>query len=75
MTEIEFVDRYGPAGPPGFISGCRGECEATGVIPVYLGEYDQRTNRGVEDEQDPHLRRLWMEIHESSDHESEVSQA
>jgi hypothetical protein len=31
---IEFTSRYGPAGPPSWLRGCHGACEAMGFYPV-----------------------------------------
>lgn len=42
MDTIEFTDRYGPEGPPSLRLGCRGDCEGTGYVPVYMPEGDTR---------------------------------
>lgn len=32
---VEFVDRYGEAGPPSWLRACFGQCEGTGRYPVF----------------------------------------
>ena len=34
FENVEFIDRYGSAGPPSWLRGCHGDCEATGWIPA-----------------------------------------
>jgi hypothetical protein len=37
--QIEFTDRYGPAGPPSWLRGCHGDCEAMGFYPTQEPQY------------------------------------
>lgn len=63
---IHFMDRYSALGidPPSPETVCKGHCEGTGVIPIYMKEGDPRTSpklaRGP-DEDDPELIRRWRE--------------
>ncbi len=36
--QIEFTSRYGPSGPPSWLRGCQGDCEAMGWVPVFAHE-------------------------------------
>lgn len=61
---MEFTDRYKALGIPypDPKTMCKGQCEGTGIIPVYMKAGDQRD--GVctpEDEDDPELIKLWLE--------------
>lgn len=66
MTEqIEFTDRYDALGipRPSLLTMCRGDCEATGYVPVFLAEGGTRTETPstirTEDERDPRLVAAW----------------
>ena len=62
LQDVEFVDRYGPKGPPSLLVGCRGPCEAMGIVPVYGDVSESRSGRAViEPERDSILRKLWSE--------------
>lgn len=56
---MEIVDRYTALGPP---SDCKGPCEGTGFVPVFVSK--KRIPKGRRavfklDETDPELRRRW----------------
>jgi len=62
------ADRDGSLASMRFFAGCRGPCEATGVVSVYLEGGDQRGGGRLlaRHETDFLLRFLWMQVHESS---------
>jgi hypothetical protein len=39
FDSIQFTDRYGEAGPPPFLFGCHGDCEAMGFYPEPNAQY------------------------------------
>ena len=64
MTEVEFTDRYQALGI--IPNGCKGQCEGTGWVPVFIAEGDQLRGGGdvcrpSRSEIDPHLRLAWQE--------------
>ena len=61
---MEFTDRYDALGilPPDPKTMCKGQCEGTGWIPVYMskGEHNDSPDRlHKDDETDPVLIALW----------------
>jgi hypothetical protein len=64
--DIEFTDRYRALGIPypSALTVCRGQCEGTGMVPVYM-ESSREPHAGecrpVEQEEDPRLAALWQE--------------
>lgn len=69
-TQIEFTDRYDALGikPPSLLTMCRGQCEATGMIPVFLAEgaayVEDATRVRLPDETDPELIARWRAAEE-----------
>lgn len=63
MTELIGTDRYEALGipPPDPETACDGECEGTGVVPVYMHKGDPKYPHGARpfDEEDPELTRRW----------------
>ena len=47
FENVEFTDRYGSAGPPSWLRGCHGDCEATGWIPAEPEWYSCPACRGT----------------------------
>lgn len=66
---VEFTDRYDALGikPPSMLTVCRGHCEGTGVVPVFVNSARAQANRRPDgaylrdDEQDPKLLTLWKQ--------------
>ncbi len=72
MGQIEFLDRYGPAGPPSWLRACFDQCEATGYVPIYHPDGDPRPKEGciiAETKEDPKYLKAWRkaEAEEPSD--------
>lgn len=69
----EYTDRYQALGIPypDLATMCRGQCEGTGVVPVYMSKGDSRPDNGCreQDETDPEMIRRWemMETEEAAD--------
>ena len=64
MDEIEFTDRYTALGIPypDPETVCRGQCEGTGWVPIYISSGDDRKDAPQprpDDETDEALRALW----------------
>lgn len=70
MTDYIFTDRYEGLGipRPSLRTMCRGHCEGTGVIPIFMSEGDNHNLR-LTDENDPELVAAWRlaEVKEASD--------
>ena len=60
MSEFEFTDRYKALGIPypDPATMCKGQCEGTGWVPVYLAEGDSRSVK-CGSERDPVLVAAW----------------
>ncbi|WP_433357669.1 hypothetical protein ACQP25_44730 (plasmid) [Microtetraspora malaysiensis] len=68
-SAVQFTDRYDALGikPPLVLTVCRGQCEGTGAVPVFVDSEARRAERKrrgrtrciIEDEPDPRLRALW----------------
>jgi hypothetical protein len=64
--DVQFTDRYEALGiePPSLLTVCRGQCEGTGVVPVFMDTPTAAQRRGRNgivgpDETDPELIRQW----------------
>lgn len=66
MAEIEFTDRYQALGLPypDPLTMCQGQCEGTGMVPVYMRKGDERSQVHGPDETDPGLIALWEKAEE-----------
>jgi len=64
-VEIQFTDRYQALGIsyPDPKTVCKGHCEGTGFIPIYLSKGDKRENRSciTDDNKNPEFIERWEE--------------
>lgn len=61
MLNVEFTDRYGGRAPS-WLRGCFDQCEAMGVIPVFM-RVDGTKDARPPDETRPELITAWQNAH------------
>jgi hypothetical protein len=60
---IEFTDRYG-GHAPSWLRGCHDQCEAMGVVPIFVAVTPARPDEvRMDDEDDPRWLAAWDEAH------------
>ena len=60
---VEFTDRYG-GNAPSWLRGCHSDCEAMGVVPIFVAQREPGENECVtEDEGSPKWRGAWEAAH------------
>lgn len=71
MNIMEITDRYDALGIPlpDPQTVCKGKCEGTGFVPVYIEVYDKTGAYPGDSEYDPVLRIGWKEMHDKYPHE------
>ena len=59
---VKFTNRYDALGikPPEPGTCCEGECEGTGVVPIYMGG-KRKGSVYSEDETEERFKKLWLE--------------